>query len=59
MFPAAALTLPPEAGDQPVELPGPDQAREAQPDFSGSPFVSGISMRAARGRFGVPGPGAI
>jgi len=45
--------------DQPVGLPGPDQAREEQPDFSGSPFVTGISMRAARGRFGVPGPGAI
>jgi Thioesterase-like superfamily len=53
------LKLPPEVADAPVELPGPDQAREEQPDFSGSPFVSGISMRAARGRFGVPGPGAI
>ena len=45
--------------DLPVELPGPDQAREEQPDFSSSPFVTGISMRAARGRFGVPGSGAI
>jgi hypothetical protein len=56
---AQALTLPPEVADLPVELPGPDQAREEAPDFSGSPFVTGISMRAARGRFGVPGPGAI
>ena len=54
-----ALTLPSEIADLPVELPGPDQAREEQPDFSGSPFVAGISMRAARGRFGLPGPGAI
>ena len=54
-----ALPLPSEVGDQPVELPGPDEAREEQPDFSSSPFVSGISMRAARGRFGVPGSGAI
>jgi hypothetical protein len=54
-----ALTLPPGIVDLPVELPGPDQAREEQPDFSSSPFVTGISMRAARGRFGVPGPGAI
>jgi hypothetical protein len=54
-----ALPLPSEVGDQPVELPGPGQARDEQPDFSGSPFVSGISMRAARGRFGVPGSGAI
>jgi Thioesterase-like superfamily len=53
------LALPPEAGDLPVTLPGPDQAREEQPSFSSSPFVTGISMRAARGRFGVPGPGAI
>src|SRR5258708_9129504 len=53
------LTLPPEVEDQPVELPGPDQAREEPPDFSASPFVAGISLRAARGRFGVPGPGAI
>jgi hypothetical protein len=54
-----ALTLPPEIADLPVELPGPDRARQEQPDFSGSPFVTGISMRAARGRFGAPGPGAI
>ena len=54
-----ALLLPPEVADLAVELPGPDQAREEQPSFSSSPFVTGISMRAARGRFGVPGPGAI
>ena len=54
-----ALNLPSEVGDLAVELPGPDQAREEQPSFSSSPFVTGISMRAARGRFGVPGPGAI
>jgi hypothetical protein len=54
-----ALALPPEAINPAVELPGPDQARAEQPSFSTSPFVAGISMRAARGRFGVPGPGAI
>src|SRR5260370_42530889 len=54
-----ALTLPSEVRDQPVELPGPDRAREERPDFSSSLFVTGISMRGARGRFGVPGPGAI
>src|ERR1700716_1546463 len=54
-----ALTLPSELADLPVELPGPDQAREEAPDFSASPFVTGISMRAARGQFGLPGPGAI
>jgi hypothetical protein len=54
-----ALALPPDAINPAVELPGPDQSREEQPSFSTSPFVAGISMRAARGRFGVPGPGAI
>jgi acyl-CoA thioesterase len=54
-----ALALPPDVVDQPVELPGPDQSPEEQPSFSSSPFVNGISLRAARGRFGVPGPGAI
>jgi hypothetical protein len=54
-----ALTLPPEVADLRIELPGPDQIHDQQPDFSSSPFVTGISVRAARGRFGVPGPGAI
>ena len=54
-----ALSLPPDVADVVVELPGPDQAPEEHPSFSSSPFVAGISMRAALGRFGVPGPGAI
>jgi len=54
-----ALKLPSDVADLPVELAGPDQARAEQPDFSSSPFVSGLSLRAARGRFGVPGSGAI
>jgi acyl-coenzyme A thioesterase PaaI-like protein len=54
-----ALVLPPDVVDLPVELPGPDQSPQEQPSFSSSPFVTGVSMRAARGRFGVPGPGAI
>lgn len=53
------LTLPAEVADLPVELPGPDQSRVEPADFSSSPFVSGMSLRAARGRFGAPGPGAI
>jgi acyl-coenzyme A thioesterase PaaI-like protein len=56
---AREMALPPEVADIVPELPGPDQAREEQPNFSSSPFVRGVSMRAARGRFGVPGPGAI
>ena len=54
-----ANELPPEADILPVELPGPDQSRVEPADFSSSPFVAGMSLRAARGRFGVPGPGAI
>jgi Thioesterase-like superfamily len=51
--------LPSEAAIEPVELPGPDQSRVEHVDFSSSPFVTGMSLRAARGHFGVPGPGAI
>ena len=51
--------LPPEAAIVPVELPGPEQCPAELADFSSSPFVTGVSLRAARGRFGVPGPGAI
>lgn len=54
-----APALPPEIADVAVELPGPDQSQPEPADFSTSPFVAGISLRAARGRFGVPGPGAI
>jgi hypothetical protein len=53
------LTLPAEVADLPVELPGPDQCAIDDGAFSSSPFVTGMSMRAARGRFGKPGPGAI
>ncbi len=51
--------LPPEVADLAVELPGPDQSREEEGNFANSPFVKVISMRAASGRFAVPGPGAI
>jgi hypothetical protein len=51
--------LPAEAVIPPVDLPGPDQSRVEPADLSSSPFVTGMSLRAARGRFGSPGPGAI
>jgi hypothetical protein len=54
-----ANELPPDADIAPVTLPGPAQSRQDPADFSSSPFVTGMSLRAARGRFGVPGPGAI
>ena len=40
-------------------FPGPISRASSRRISPSSPFVSGMSMRAARGRFGVPGPGAI
>lgn len=54
-----ALSLPSDVAQAPVELPSPEQSREDPAQFSNSPFVTGMSLRAARGQFGVPGPGAI
>ncbi len=54
-----SLALPPAAAAVSVALPGPDQSPVEEPSHSSSPFVTGISLRAARGHFGVPGPGAI
>jgi hypothetical protein len=54
-----AQALPPDVVDAPLELPGPDQSMIEPADNAGSPFTSCISMRAARGRFGMVGPAAI
>jgi Thioesterase-like superfamily len=54
-----AQSLPSDIGDLPVELPGPEQSRQDPAQFSNSPFITGMQLRAARGKFGVPGPGAI
>lgn len=54
-----AVALPDDIADLPVELPGPEVSRPEPADVSESPFVKGMSLRAARGRFGVRGPGAI
>jgi hypothetical protein len=51
--------LPSDVAEAPVELPSPERSREDPANFSNSPFVAGMSLRAARGQFGVPGPGAI
>jgi hypothetical protein len=53
------LALPPETAGQRIELPGPDQSIVEPAKFAGSPFTRCISMRAARGRFGMAGPAAI
>jgi hypothetical protein len=54
-----ALSLPPEVADLPIELPGRDQSMVEPANFASSPFTKCISMRAARGRFGMIGPAAI
>ena len=54
-----ALPLPRDVAGPPLQLPRPAQSREEKVDFSVSPFVTGLSLRAARGQFGVPGRGAI
>jgi hypothetical protein len=51
--------LPPDVGGPDVTLPGPDESPEDPAQFSNSPFVMGLQLRAARGTFGVKGPGAI
>jgi hypothetical protein len=53
------VSLPDDVGHRPVDLPGPEASRPEPADFSTSPFVKGMSLRTARGRFGVAGPGAI
>lgn len=56
---AAAQALPPEIADVPIDVPGPEQSPVEPADFSSSPFVSGMSVRAARGGFAKPGSSAI
>lgn len=51
--------LPPDISGPKVELPSPEESVEDPAQFSNSPFVTGMQLRAARGQFGVPGPGAI
>jgi hypothetical protein len=54
-----ALPLPGDILDLPVELPGPDRSREETAILSSSAFIAGMSVRSARGKFGVKGPGAM
>ncbi|HVV40035.1 MAG TPA: thioesterase family protein [Nitrobacter sp.] len=51
--------LPAGIADVSVTLPGPAASRLIEAKFSSSPFTGAVAMRAARGDFGVPGPGAI
>ena len=51
--------LPADVSGPRVELPSPDKSPEDPAQFTNSPFVTGMQLRSARGKFGVPGPGAI
>src|SRR5215472_15954281 len=51
-----AQELPSGIADLPLALPAPDASPEDPAQFSNSPFMSCMQVRAARGRFGVPGP---
>lgn len=54
-----AQALPAGIKDLPVELPPPEQSLVEDGHAATSPFVRSVSMRAARGRFGQAGAGAI
>ncbi|MGV7214351.1 thioesterase family protein [Bradyrhizobium sp. UFLA05-112] len=54
-----ALTLPDDVKELPVTLPPPEQSLIEDGHAATSPFVRSVSMRAARGRFGQAGAGAI
>lgn len=53
------VPLPDDIGEPPVAYPGPDESHPEPADVSASPFVKGMSLRAAHGRFGVMGKAAI
>lgn len=57
---AAEHALPPQALDRPLDLPPPEQCRVASDigDID-NPFLTGVSVRVARGAWRLPGPAAI
>jgi Acyl-CoA thioesterase C-terminal domain/Acyl-CoA thioesterase N-terminal domain len=55
----AALALPPDVVDAPIDVPLPDQDGLVEQRNSSSPFVACMTVRAARGGFLTLGPGAV
>ena len=53
------LAPPAEACAAPIAVPGPDQSEPNDQTSASSAFVSGMSIRAARGRFAKAGQNAI
>ncbi|MBR0967018.1 thioesterase family protein [Bradyrhizobium diazoefficiens] len=54
-----AQALPDDVAELPVTLPSPEDSLVEDGHAATSPFVGMVSMRAARGRFGKAGAGAI
>jgi hypothetical protein len=56
---AQRLSLPEDVKELGLDLPSPEESLLEDGHAATSPFVRLMSMRAARGRFGQAGPGAI
>jgi acyl-CoA thioesterase len=54
-----ALPLPDDVKELPVTLPSPEDSLVEDGHAATSPFAGMVSMRAARGRFGQAGAGAV
>lgn len=53
------LPLPPEAAERKIELPLPEALTDAPLGDEPVPFLTGLTMRDAKGTFRTPGPAAI
>jgi hypothetical protein len=52
--------LPAEAGSPPLDIKGPEQSHDpTENGLSHTPFLSGLSMKVAKGSFRIPGPAAV
>lgn len=53
------VSLPDDAPDEPVALPGPEAGRIASGKITENPFMACLSMSVVKGGFNIPGPGAV
>jgi hypothetical protein len=52
--------LPADAGSPALDVKGPEQSHEpTENGLSHTPFLSGLSMKVAKGSFRIPGPAAV
>jgi acyl-Coa thioesterase superfamily protein/acyl-CoA thioesterase superfamily protein len=55
-----AQVLPAEASWPPLDIKGPEQSHDpTENGLSHTPFLSGLSMKVAKGSFRTPGPAAV